>query len=230
MKLLLTASLFLGSAFANNEILEHDLGALLAEAAGQGSSRTITQIDMADINEYGCWCYFQDGHGAGRGKPVDEIDVLCKRLHDGYTCAIMDAADLNQVCVPWEVTYNSAMGTGLGLGMDINGIRTECDSQNPSSGCAQWACKIEGYFLQQLVLTFTHGTLIDYNLQHRNGFNTQIDCPISTGIKSEHACCDEHPLRFPFKTYNGARDCCYSHTFNTNLYQCCSDGHVRMTC
>jgi len=193
--------------------------------------RTITQTDMDQVNQYGCWCYFQNDYGAGRGKPVDEIDMLCKRLHDGYQCAIMDSANLvTGECIPWEVSYESAVGSGMLVDMDIATIRSECDIQNPSNGCANWVCKIEGYFVQQLVLYFTHGGSIDQSLRHANGFDPKNDCPISTGIDSEKACCDDYPLRFPFKTYNGSRDCCYSHTFNTNLYQCCPDGKVKMAC
>ena len=193
--------------------------------------RAVTQDDMDLVNQYGCWCYFQDDYGQGRGKPVDEIDTLCKRLHDGYTCAIMDSQDLvSGPCIPWEISYNSAVGSGLITDMDIATIRSECDVQNPTNGCENWVCKIEGYFVQQLVLYFTHGGLIDHSMRHANGFNPKTDCPISTGIDSEKACCDDYPLRFPFKTYNGSRDCCYSHTFNTNLYQCCADGKVKLSC
>jgi len=197
----------------------------------QVSERTITQADMDLVNEYGCWCYFQDGHGAGKGKPVDEIDQLCKKLHDGYTCAIMDSRELAEgPCVPWEIDYNSAIGTGLITDMDIATIRAECDAQNPEIGCPNWVCKIEGYFLQQLVLYFTGGGMINHNLRHANGFLPSQDCPTVTGVNSEKACCDDYPLRFPFKTYNGNRDCCFSHTYNTNLYQCCEDGKVKLSC
>ena len=54
----------------------------------RGEDRAITASDMALVNEYGCWCYFQDDHHKGRGQPVDALDHLCKQLHDGYTCAI----------------------------------------------------------------------------------------------------------------------------------------------
>lgn len=206
-----------------------DLATSLA-ATELSQFKTITQTDMAQINEYGCWCYFQDAHGAGKGKPVDEIDVLCKRLHDGYTCAIMDSMDMGEECVPWDIEYNSAIGSGMIFNMDISTIRSECDAQNPDTGCPNWVCKIEGYFLQQLILYFTHGGSINQDFRHAVGFNPDVDCPVSTGIKSEKACCDEYPLRFPFKTYNGSRDCCLSKTFNTNLYQCCDDGTVKMSC
>merc|ERR1712187_569229 len=32
------------------------------------------------LNEYGCWCYFYDDHGRGKGTPVDGIDEMCKTL------------------------------------------------------------------------------------------------------------------------------------------------------
>jgi len=219
------------SASAASIIADYQTAIAAVRINDPSLDRTITQDDMDLINEYGCWCYFESGHGSGKGKPVDEIDTLCKRLHDGYTCAIMDAQDQGSECTPWEIPYNSAVGSGMIQDMDIATIRAECDVQNPDlTSCGNWVCKIEGYFVQQLVLYFTHGGLINHDHRHANGFNVNVDCPVSTGIKSEKACCDEYPLRFPFKTYNGARDCCYTHTFNTNLYQCCADGRVKMTC
>merc|ERR1712178_244361 len=159
----------------------------------------ITQSDMDLINEYGCWCYFQDGPGAGKGKPVDEIDTLCKRLHDGYTCIQMDSLDLGAECTPWDIDYNSAVGSGMIQDMDIATIRAECDVQNPENGCPNWTCKVEGYFIQQLVLYFTHGGLIDHNNRHANGFNPQVDCPVSTGIKSEKPVATNIPCDFRSK-------------------------------
>ena len=196
----------------------------------QEAERTITQSDMDLINEYGCWCYFQNDHGHGRGAPVDEIDMLCKKLHDGYTCAIMDSAAQNDECVPWEIEYESALGSGMVLGMSLETIRAECDVQNPVNNCANWVCKIEGYFVTQLVLYFTHGGLINHSYRHANGFDPKNDCPISSGVDSEKACCDDYPLRFPFKTYNGDRQCCIAQTFDANLYSCCNDGAVRIVC
>lgn len=194
--------------------------------------RALTNYDAGEIDNYGCWCYFQESHGKGRGRPVDEIDTLCKHLHDGYTCAMMDAEDLGTPCTPWDVAYNSASGAGMGANveMDVSTIRVECDQQNPGQTCANWACKVEGYFVQQFFLLMTHGGVIDPARRHDDGFSVEDDCPISTGIQSEHGCCNDQPLRFPFKKYDGARDCCYSHTYNTNMYMCCADGRVKMSC
>jgi len=194
------------------------------------NSRALLKNDMGLLDQYGCWCYFESDHGEGRGKPVDELDEFCKTLHDGYTCIIMDAADAGMTCVPWEISYNSAFGNGLPSGLTMEGLKAECDLQNTPDTCESWTCRVEGWFLQQYFAYSVNGGQINNSFMHSNGFSPKADCPISSGIKSEHACCGDFPIRFSFKTYNGARDCCFTHTFNTNLYQCCNDGKVRLTC
>lgn len=192
--------------------------------------KALTQADMGLLSNYGCWCFFETAHGKGKGKPVDEIDSFCKTLHDGYECILADANDAGVDCVPWEVSYNSAFGSGIPGGLTLAGLAAECDVQNTPDTCQAWTCKVEGWFVQQYFLYSTSGGLINAANRHENGFDQDVGCPISTGIQSEKACCGSYPLRFPYKTYDGARDCCSSHTFNTNLFVCCADGHVRMTC
>lgn len=211
------------------QLLDDALG--LVQGESDEMARSVTQDDMGLINQYGCWCYFQSDHGSGRGAPVDGIDQLCKRLHDGYTCAIMDSKEQGDACVPWEISYNSALGSGLVLGMTIDTIRAECDAQNPVDNCANWTCKVEGYFVTQLVLFFTSGGLINHDMRHDNGFDLAGNCPTGTGVQSERACCDEYPLRFPYKTYGGARQCCVANTYDAALYSCCMpSGTIRVTC
>jgi len=192
--------------------------------------RALLQSDMGLISEYGCWCYFEGDHGSGRGHPVDEIDTFCKTLHDGYTCIIMDSEDQGTPCVPWEISYNSAVSTGVVTGMNMENLITECDNQNAPDTCESWTCRVEGWFVVQWIQYTMAGNGIKHENRHANGFDKETECPISVGIKSEKLCCGSYPERFPYKTYNGARDCCFSHTFNTNLYVCCDDGKVRMTC
>lgn len=230
MKLLQSASLLLSSkaVLANFNQMNVDFSEAVQAFSQVNGERTITQSDMALVNEYGCWCYFQNDHHKGKGQPIDGIDTLCKRLHDGYTCAMIDGAAMGETCVPWEVTYQSATGAGLAINMDIATIRSECDTQNPVVGCANWACKIEGYFVQQLLFYFVNGGLIDSNQMHSNGFNPNVGCPTGDGVQSERDCCDEQPLRFPFKTYDDARACCINHTFDATMYTCCADGSLTL--
>lgn len=230
MKLSIVGSL-VGYAVADFSQMNTDMAALLSAAGANGTvDRTISQSDMALVNEYGCWCYFEGDHGKGRGHPVDELDAHCKRLHDGYMCEIMDAEMAGDDCEPWTQVYNSAVGSGLLGNMDIEDIRHECESQNPGEGCMQWTCEVEGYFVQQVFLYFTHGGGIDMDMRHENGFDWEDGCPITQGLKSEHLCCGIYPLRFPFKSYGGSRDCCIDRTFNTAMYSCCSDGTIGINC
>ena len=226
-----TLALATGSTLANFAQMAKDFkegaDALASLRSASGESKAITANDMALVNEYGCWCYFQNDHSKAKGQPTDGIDQICKVLHDGYKCAMMDAADMgDNTCVPWEINYDSATGAGLAINMDINTIRTECDTQNPVIGCANWACKIEGYFVQSLLFYFVQGGLLDSTKNHSNGFDPVSMCPTQTGIASERECCDEHPIRFPFKTYGNDRQCCVDRTYDATVYQCCNDGSL----
>ena len=47
------------------------------------------------VRNYGCWCYFDDEDNDGRldaprGPPRDYLDDMCRSLHQGYECAMMD--------------------------------------------------------------------------------------------------------------------------------------------
>lgn len=227
MKLII-ASALIATAAANLQDLAN---AAANMDMGPFGDRALLKQDMGLIDEYGCWCYFEQDHGQGRSHPVDEIDQFCKTLHDGYTCIIMDSESMGMPCVPWEIPYNSATSVGQPSGMSMENLIVECDAQNSADTCESWTCRVEGWFLVQwLRYTLVDGGTVNPNHRHANGFDWQTECPITTGIKSDKACCGEYPLRFPFKTYNGARDCCIAHTFNTNLYECCGDGKVKMTC
>ena len=125
--------------------------------------RTIFKSDMSLINEYGCWCYFQNDHGKGHGKTVDNIDKLCQTLHHGYTCAMEDsrrqdllANDATDPCIPWEVPYNFHIGGNLISDMNLERINMICDAQNDPDTCGNWACKVETYFVHEMINYLTH--------------------------------------------------------------------------
>lgn len=227
MKLLASSILFATTMADFSQIMSDANSQVGQLAIGE---RALLKTDMQLISEYGCWCYFEGDHGAGRSHPVDEIDTYCKTLHDGYTCIIMDSEAKGEPCTPWEIPYNSAVSTGVVTGMTMENLIFECDAQNSADTCASWTCRVEGWFVVQWMLYSLGGGGINQANRHANGFDKETECPISVGIKSEKACCGEYPLRFPYKTYNGARDCCQNHTFNTNLYVCCADGHARINC
>lgn len=186
---------------------------------------------IANLDEYGCWCYFLDNVGRGKGTPVDEIDSMCKILHDGYECAVLDTEAEGAECAPWDVTYHS----GTGSVEDIS-LFQRCQNLNPDDNCAQRACAVEGYFIENLLAALVAGAVIDYDSYgHSKGnFDPSADgdCPVkkAAGTSNTRECCGRYPIRFPYKTLDGDRSCCVSRTFNTNLLNCCDGGVVKANC
>merc|ERR1711879_31934 len=101
-------------AFADFAQIKNDVVSMVANSSMRGFTGQIgQQVDL--LNEYGCWCYFYNDHGRGKGQPVDESDGFCKTLHEGYDCAIRDAEDRGDACTPWEVAYVSGINQNAGL-------------------------------------------------------------------------------------------------------------------
>lgn len=193
-------------------------------------NRALPPTDMKMLDQYGCWCYFTTDHGRGKGEPADKVDQQCKILHDGYECAIKDGDDLSQACVPWEVSYNSATGFGMGAN-DIDNLRTECEDRNAVDSCEARACMVEGYFVVQVMDLFVSGHFADPLKQHSLGFDPMTEChQKGPGTSSEHKCCGIYPLRYPFKTYDGLKNCCGQVTYNVDLMECCDDNVPRFSC
>ena len=94
-----------------------------------------------------------------------------------------------------------------------------------------------GHKLKNILYFVTGGEVAQEN-RHSQGFDPEDLCKVGNGstsangngdkMISEKLCCNEYPVRFPFKTYGGARECCVDATYDTNLYACCADGVVRI--
>jgi len=223
-----------------------DLGDLFKNATSPGlrSFGSTWAAQMLDpINGYGCWCYFQDDHGKGKGIPANEMDEVCRILHEGYECTIYDAEQENDMdCVPWNEVYSS--GSGLGLAADDpdnlsaeSALRKECFAANSGNNCAARACSVENYFVVNVFKLFMNDKNLDLSLKHSLGKFDPADpdsCPIKNtdAPLSEKECCGAYPLRKPFKLIgvNGPRGCCGEKTFNSNILQCCAGDQLKMTC
>jgi len=237
------ALLLAGSAVAQDpsNISDKKIQAFMADYELQEQTRStnspppklekaLTNADMGLLADYGCWCYFENNHGAGHGHPIDELDGYCKTLHDGYECIMFDSDAAGSPCIPWEVSYTSAFGTGFPSGLSIDQVQTRCDDNNGAGTCGAMACMVEGWFTQQFFSYATAGGVINEANRHANGFEPKDSCPISAGVRSDKACCGDYPLRATYKTYSGARDCCSGRTFNTDMFTCCSDGRIAIVC
>jgi len=241
MKLIAASSLFAlaHAGLDNMKDLADDLK-LVAFNSSSAATRSFASSWghklIESIDGYACWCYFQEDHGKGRGKPVNQMDQRCKQLQDGYSCVLMDWEEKPDDCIPWDVEYGSATGLGISADDESNdaflyAIRKGCDKNNKKDKCAAAACKIEGYFVVNMFMDYLDAVTFDPTLLHSLGmFNPKDDCPIDGGVQIEgKECCGEYPIRFPFKTLNGDRACCVQRTYNTNNKQCC-DGVVKKEC
>lgn len=231
MKLIITGSAILASVVnAGLSTISEDLGLLVAQNSSMWDDRSITAMlgNMGSvIDTYGCWCYFDEKHGQGKGHPVNSIDKICRDMAHGYDCAIMDAAaDGDNDCVPWEVNYVGGSGQGL------DNLVANCDANN-ANVCEAAACKIEGNF----VLTFFQMFLlsgigsIDNAFNHESGYDPVVNCPMVAGMPdSDRECCGEQPFRYMYKPFGGAKECCGSTVFSAAVQQCCPDNVPRISC
>merc|ERR1712010_286699 len=144
---------------------------LLPEFAGFRGFTGFVSTALDPISDYGCWGYFQDNHGKGKGPVQNEVDQMCKVLHDGYECAIFDAVIDGGSCIPWEEEYES------GISIGASNVEIECASKNVGNDCAIRACVIEGNFVLSIFAAFFNQ--VDFNpaLKHENGFDNSVCDP-----------------------------------------------------
>merc|ERR1711934_884215 len=237
---LITAASFCGMTMATFDQMKQDMSQIVNRyvrglmEADRNNMRNIPDIlgaNLDNINEYGCWCYFMDGHGRGHAKPVDGLDRFCRKLSMGYDCAILDVIDEtgNDTCVPWEVFYIS--GT---CGGEAALVQT-CETFN-SDSCAIKSCKVEGIFVLKVFNLFVGGGSISDAFKHSNGFDEKVNC-IVDNCKDDpdrcdptRECCGDCPDRFPYKPMGGDRGCCAGIAFDASILTCCSDGTPRLSC
>merc|ERR1711920_482581 len=107
---------------------------------------------IATMNEMGCWCYFDEDVGRGKGQPFDDLDGMCKTLANGYECAMRDAEDEGNTCTPWEVAYSPGTASGTTT------LWASCQALNGGDNCASRACAVEGVFVENFLLTWSAET------------------------------------------------------------------------
>ena len=106
MKVIISALSAVSSVFAGVAQMEQQLEVLFNSTENRALSAMMGPT-LQNINQYGCWCYFEEDHGKGKSQPVNEVDAFCKTLHQGYDCAMIDADEAGKSCTPWEVSYKS---------------------------------------------------------------------------------------------------------------------------
>jgi len=198
----------------------------------QSGNRNVLDTSLANVDKYGCWCYFDDAVGNGKGEPMDPIDAECRNLHRGYECAL---ADYGASCVPWEVVYFPVAGTPFVE--NFGGVGPACVHTNTVvtqfGECAAAACAIETQFIDDYTsitqnynpqfATYSHTSTGQGNFNpKRNCVTTEAGTP----DKGARECCGTYPYRYPFKTYGGTTQCCQGSVFNSATHKCCLSGSV----
>jgi len=186
---------------------------------------------MSAIWEYGCWCYFQEDHGRGRGTPQNAVDDICQILHHGYTCIKMDAITENVPCDP----FNHAYSTVPTLGNSQQQLEVDCIAGNPGDVCAQRICLVESKFVMNFIqIGTTPGFTFDPSLKHDLNIFDPNTCRNGNGGKPDRdeECCGVYPIRYPFRTNGnlGDRQCCVQKTYDAGTMSCCPDGTVKLSC
>lgn len=264
MKTLISASISLWTtchSFGDN--FDAVLNAALKEYnPNPETSLTRNGIDFGysqqNIQEYGCWCYLDsDGHGQGRGPAKNEVDRLCKQLHDGWECTNMDNSTCEAHVVEHEVEYPPPLPNGW-TEANMDDLTTKCEALN-ENGCTVTACMIDSYFMAELLkmfiandfdpaLLYGAGGPMDAVFRHDNGFDPVDGCRAggaggaqinggtggshvpAPGTSNERQCCGEYPTRFAYQTAFGDRECCVNKTFDPAILSCCADGSLEIVC
>lgn len=214
------------SESTSNENKNNSLGKARGRSFNRGAGSQTSMVSnihtsIQQISNYGCWCYFQEAHGNGRGAPVDDVDQYCQYLHHGYECAMIDAEIEGKECVPWKQGYNSSVI----LGNTQEQLNVECEAKNQGNNCAIRACLVESYFVLNIFGAFLSGVNAPKTIyKHENGFNTSMECPTLPAVEYEFEkrCCGVYPKTISPYRHSGNRECCGGlRTYNPNLYQCC---------
>ena len=133
-------------------------------------------------------------------------------------------------CIPWEVEY--IPGTPAAGYADLNAncesINTLIYPNNPE--CAILTCKVEGFFILNLLtlVGMGNGVVEEYHVD--NGFDHDLNCPTVPGMGGDETreCCGSFPSRRPFHPRNGVNECCENGADFVKIYQpfshvCCGD-------
>ena len=156
MKLSNIALLSISSVSANLDSLinlyNEQIGQIRNVTAGGplrsgGSMRGVT-FTMETLQEYGCWCYFGDKHGNGKGEPVDGYDTACMHYHHGVECAKMELQLDDGECDPATV-YGYVASSSPDPNNPKNMIY-DCETYN-SDECLKATCYLETYFVKLLL-------------------------------------------------------------------------------
>jgi len=167
----------------------------------------IAKFYMPDFDErkywaYGCNCLILGDRpmsDPGHGRPVDELDTVCKAYKDCVKCVQMEYGDQ---CIGEFKKYRYGM----------NASRGEVTCRDKPGTCERALCECDAQFGRQMP-AHRHVFNEDYHLfWSTTGWSPEENCLRGGNGPYEPQCCgaDDGPLKI----------------FNAKTKECCADGSV----
>lgn len=142
--------------------LHSNLNKVKAQARFGIDQTTMAAFDPSNyLMGYGCWCRF-GGASKGRGKAVDDIDNLCKKLTQSYQCLRLDILhDDGAYCDPVTEPYLFDIGNYIMMSLNLPSltITDNCAQHNKGNRCAANTCELE----LNMLMEYYRGLLKDPN-------------------------------------------------------------------
>jgi len=181
---------------------------------------------------YGCWCLPDTDHADFTprfGKPVDEIDMSCKKMSQCYECAKMDHGE---ECDSSSIGYKYELHTDPNRPNDHWGNSITClDNPVGKKSCRRSICECDKKLAEDLRTNF--GFWKQGHHQTQGGFDTsacQVDRCQGGNCQARgpvECCGNADEPRFPFRTNGGLRKCCGNKTYDSSLQECCSNNEIK---
>jgi len=235
---IIIAPTFIQAGFSQIKTLLQTIETLQNDTNMNSGFRSLDSTLGSLDQNYGCWCYLDDFHGLGKGKPIDGVDSECKTLHHNYECLILDtikgapdSCDEN----PWNVEYqltNPVQLISALLDRNQNDAVELCKESNLDDVCAQNVCIVEMIFTIRVNIAKNEYGFHIYDFGHDYGFQSQEECTIfgeNESAGGDKSCCGDYPDRKSFRPNAGGKGCCGGKVYSGLFLECCDDGSVEMT-
>jgi len=153
-----------------------------------------SNFDERQYWTYGCNCLMLGDRPMseqGKGRPVDELDAVCKRYKDCLKCA---SNKFGETCLPEFVRYK------------VNNNQAPKCKDAPGT-CGRALCECDNLFAEEHV-----GAIHVYNEDYHRfytttGFDANTDCPKGPpGVVDPQCCGSDDGAYFVYNAVN--KDCC----------------------
>jgi len=170
---------------------------------------------------------------AGRGKPQNKIDQVCRDYQLCLRCARFDGKEDGYGCDPKSKDFKFVRDHEH-LYIENHHLKAgfynlECSKSNAGDACGTHICSCSMDFFGRLIeQLWEDDYAYDRSLKHENGFNWKESCSKSNDRHEGMSCCGHYPQRYPYGLGHPWKQCCREKKIYNRFNQdCCSDGRVK---